>query len=101
MFAPTLRPSAREARGENHMDVTEYAAHDATGLAELIRDGHVSAAEVWTAAATALDAVEPELAAVASERFDKPLDYDESGPFAGVPFALKDLIAHAGGVPSR
>ncbi|MBF6536587.1 amidase [Nocardia farcinica] len=83
------------------MDVAEYAAHDATGLAELIREGQVSAAEVWTAAATALDAVEPELAAVAGERFDKPLDYDESGPFAGVPFALKDLIAHAGGVPSR
>nr|P80008.1 RecName: Full=Aryl acylamidase [Nocardia globerula] len=28
------------------MDVAEYAAHDATGLAELIREGQVSACEV-------------------------------------------------------
>jgi len=33
------------------MEITEYTSYDATGLAELIRAGEVSAAEVRQAAA--------------------------------------------------
>ena len=82
------------------MDVSDYAACDATELASLIASGQVSASQVQSAAATALDQVDSELAAVVGDRFD-PLDYNADGPFSGVPFAIKDLIIHAAGVPQR
>ncbi|RDI13080.1 amidase [Rhodococcus sp. AG1013] len=83
------------------MDIADYAARDATELASLIAAEEVSAAEVHVAAAAALDQVEPQLGAVVGERFAQPLDHDASGPFRGVPFAIKDLITHAAGVPQR
>lgn len=83
------------------MQVDEYAAHDATGLAELIRTGKVTAAEVHAAALDALRAVLPQLGAGASEPFDAPLGHDADGTFGGVPFALKDLVCHAADVPTR
>ncbi|WP_433561172.1 amidase [Nocardia sp. CA-151230] len=83
------------------MDIADYAAHDATGLATLMRQGQAGAAEVQAAAAAAIAQVDPELGAVVGEVFERPLDYDPSGPFAGVPFAIKDLIIHAAGVPQR
>jgi amidase len=83
------------------MRVDEYASHDATGLAELLRAGEVKPDEVHAAAADALDAVQPELNALVRPRFETPLDHDPDGPFGGVPFAIKDLIVHAEGVPQR
>ena len=83
------------------MDVSEYVEQDAVGLADLIRHGEVSAAEVGAAAAAAIDAVEPALNALVLDRFAEPLAYDASGPLAGVPFAIKDLVAHAAGVPQK
>ncbi|MEV6135369.1 amidase family protein [Nocardia sp. NPDC051990] len=83
------------------MDIADYTSRDATELAALISTGQVSAAEVHRAAAAALDQVDPQLGAIAGERFDHPLDYHESGPFCGVPFAIKDLITHAAGIPQR
>jgi len=38
---------------------------------------------------------------VVGKRFDEPLAHDPAGPFGGVPFAIKDLIVHAEGVPQR
>ncbi|GGI05528.1 amidase [Egicoccus halophilus] len=81
------------------MDVDEYTRADATELAELIRTGQVSAGEAATAARTVLDAVEPTLNAVVEGPFDTPLAHAEDGPFAGVPFVVKDLVLHAEGVP--
>jgi amidase len=83
------------------MHVDDYAAHDATGLAELIKAGKVTGAEVHAAAVEALEAVLPRLGAGASEPFDAPLEHDADGTFGGVPFALKDLVCHAAGVPTR
>jgi amidase len=83
------------------MHVDEYATHDATGLAELIKAGKVTAAEVHAAAVEALRAVLPQLGAGASEPFDAPLEHDAGGTFGGVPFALKDLVCHAADVPTR
>ncbi len=83
------------------MKVDEYAAHDASGLAELIKTGKVTAAEVHAAAVDGLRAVLPRLGAGASEPFDVPLEHDANGPLGGVPFALKDLVCHAAGVPTR
>ncbi|GLZ46589.1 amidase [Actinomycetospora sp. NBRC 106375] len=81
------------------MTPNEYAELDATGLAALMSKGEVSAEEVRAAATTALDVVGPRLNAIIGERFASPLDHDPDGPFAGVPFAIKDLIVHAAGVP--
>lgn len=76
------------------MDYSEYRSHDATGLAELVATGQVSASELLETAIARLDTVEPTLNTVVRRLDDKarvlarePLD----GPFAGVPFLLKDL----------
>src|SRR5882672_11286067 len=80
------------------MNLTEYATHDATSLAELIRSGQVSPAEVLATARQAIAAVNPTLNAIVGELFDRPLDANPKGAFAGVPFVVKDLVAHAAGV---
>ncbi len=83
------------------MNLSEYANQDATGLASLIRSGEVSVAEVHKAACQAIEAVNPQINALAAPLFAKPLDYNASGPFAGVPFAIKDIVCHAANVPTR
>ena len=82
------------------MEVKEYSSYDALGLAELIRSGQVSAKEVQATAAKALDEVEPQVSAIVGERYQAPLEHDENGVFAGVPFAIKDLVLHADNVPT-
>jgi amidase len=79
----------------------EYVARDATGLAELIESGEISAEEVQAVAREAIGKVNPELNAVADGPWDQPLDYNPDGPFHGVPFVFKDLFVHAAGVPTR
>ncbi|MDQ2709311.1 MAG: amidase family protein [Actinomycetota bacterium] len=81
------------------MKLTEYAAQDATGLAELIRRRAVSATEVENTAREAIEAVNPDLNAIVDVPFDTPLSYTADGPFASVPFAIKDLGIHAANVP--
>lgn len=94
-------PITETSKKEPAMQIDEYTKHDAVGLAELIRAGEVSSAEVQDAAARALDQVEPALSAIVGERYAQPLDHDADGVFAGVPFAIKDLVIHADGVPTR
>jgi amidase len=81
----------------------EYADYDATGLAGLIARGEISAAEVLEAALARAAQVNPQLAAIcipmeqiARQRVQSPLH----GPFAGVPFLLKDIGQDYAGVPS-
>jgi amidase len=81
----------------------EYLQHDATGLAELIARGEVSAGEVLEAALARATAVDPQLAAIcipmeAIARQRAQLDLH--GPFAGVPFLLKDIAQDYAGVPT-
>ena len=83
------------------MKVREYVGHDATSLAALIRSGQVTAGEVREVAREAIEAVNPELIGVVGDLFDGPLAYSQDGPLAGAPFAIKDLVLHAQGVPSR
>lgn len=85
------------------MDYSEYRSHDATGLAELVATGQVSASELLETAIARLDTVEPTLNTVVRRLDDKarvlarePLD----GPFAGVPFLLKDLGQDLAGEPT-
>ena len=79
------------------MELREYAALDAVGLAGVLRSGQVSAAEVEDVARRAIAAVEPELGATVGELYDEPLEASAVGPFAGVPFAMKEVAPHLKG----
>ena len=63
--------------------------------------GDVSAREVHEVAVAAIEKVRPRIGAVAAEPWPEPLAHDPAGTFGGVPFALKDLVCHAAGVPTR
>jgi amidase len=79
---------------------TDYQAHDGLGLAALVARGELSATELLDAALARAEAVNPRINAIvipmheqARERAAQPLN----GPFAGVPFLIKDIIQdHAG-----
>ena len=77
---------------------------DATALAERIRRGELSAREVVEDAIGRIEQLNPELNAVVNTRFDQALaDIDRGlpeGPFAGVPFLVKDLGVEVAGLPA-
>jgi amidase len=77
---------------------SEYTRYDAVGLRELIASGQVSAAEVETAAREAMSWADKRVNGL-TQVFDSPLRYDPTGPFAGVPFLLKDFGPVAEGIP--
>lgn len=78
------------------MSWDEWAAHDAIGLAERIRKGDVTPAEVARQASAGVAKVNPSLTAVV-ELFDDAVSDPAAnatnldGPFAGVPYLMKDL----------
>ena len=77
----------------------DYAQFDATGLAELVAAKEVSRVELWQSATSAIAALDAELNAVVHQ-FDPPIERTNSeGPFAGVPFLLKDLHGALFGTP--
>jgi amidase len=82
------------------MNLEEYSSYDATGLARLIEKGDVSADEVASAALEAVRRTNGRLNALAGPLFEEPLACRRDGPFAGVPFLIKDLVLHAEGVPT-
>ncbi|MFJ8623633.1 amidase [Kitasatospora sp. NPDC093550] len=79
------------------MKLSEYAAHDGIGLADLVARGQVTAAELAAAAQRASDAVNPRLNAVVETWPAQDTPAPGSTPLAGVPFLIKDLaVAMAG-----
>lgn len=76
----------------------DYQDHDAVGLAALVREGQVSAAELLAAARVRAEAVNPTINAVVVDVDPPPAA--GSGPFAGVPFLLKDLGQDLAGYPT-
>ena len=79
----------------------ELSLLDATAQAELIRTGQVTAAELAEAAIERIEALNPRLNAVVTPVFDRALDAARTGPagpFAGVPYLLKDLACEMQGV---
>ena len=74
---------------------SEYAALDGLALAALIARGEVTAQEVKDAALSAIAAVNPEINAVIECWDDGPSS--ASGPFAGVPFLVKDIVGATAG----
>ena len=85
------------------MDVGDYRAHDALGLAALIRAGEVSRQEVLAAACAAIETDNPALGAVVRTRFERAAEegraVDAGAPFAGVPTLTKDLLMAIGSEP--
>jgi amidase len=83
----------------------DWLAHDATGLAALVRRGEVSAADLVETAIGRIERLNPGVNAVI-HRMDAgaraaaagPLP---DGPFRGVPFLLKDLVSTVAGEPYR
>ncbi len=77
------------------MDFTEYAGCDAVELGGRVRKGRVTPEELAQIAADAVGLLNPQLNAVIElwrdrvERCDEASNLD--GPFAGVPFFLKDI----------
>ena len=85
------------------MKLSEYADRDGLALAQLIKKKEVSAREVTEAAIQAAEALNPKLNAVVYSAFEEALDNADDdtgdGPFAGVPFLIKDLDCPVGGWP--
>ena len=79
----------------------ELALLDATAQAELVRTGQVTAAELVAAAIERIEALNPVLNAVVTPVFDQAAEAAQAGPtgpFAGVPYLLKDLACEMKGV---
>lgn len=83
----------------------EYDQFDGLGLAELVRRGDVSARELALTAIERIDALNPQLNAVIHKLYDDGLRAANAspgnGPFAGVPFLIKDLLSWYAGAPIR
>lgn len=77
----------------------EYVKYDGLGLAKLIKDGQVSAREVLTAAIARRNTVNPAVNAVVESWDERALAEaaDLTGPFAGVPFLIKDMDGRLAG----
>lgn len=85
------------------MDVRDYLTYDGLGLARLVSAGEVSAPELLAAARRRAEAVNPQINAVCTwldDHADARVGEELSGPFAGVPFLLKDLHQHLAGEPT-
>jgi amidase len=82
------------------MDLAEYAALDATGLAETVRRGEVDAELLVDLAYRASSATARTVRAVAefyTDRLGEPGAVDPDLPFPGVPILMKDVGFHERG----
>jgi Asp-tRNA(Asn)/Glu-tRNA(Gln) amidotransferase A subunit family amidase len=73
----------------------EYDQHDALGLADLVARGEVTAAELVETAISRVEQLNPKLNAVVAKHYESArrlaAEGPPPGPFAGVPFLIKDL----------
>src|SRR5690348_1897909 len=80
----------------------EVALLDATAQAALVRGGEVSAAELVEGAIERVERLNPVLGAVVTRLYDQArgaVADGSTGPFAGVPYLLKDLVVEIEGTP--
>ena len=78
---------------------------DATDLAALVRAGDIDPVALVDAAIARAERVNPQINAIAERTYERARDraarIDRSAPFAGVPFAIKDLDVVQSGVPTH
>jgi amidase len=83
---------------------TEYAAADGLALAALVRAREITALELVDAAIARIERLDGTINAVAHRRFDEARDAARrpltNGPFAGVPFIVKDFGIGVAGWPN-
>lgn len=83
--------------------MNDFSSHDALSLAALVRTRQVSPRELVTASIDCIESLNPKLNAVVHKMFDRALKEADGprgdGPFDGVPFMLKDLLAWYAGEP--
>lgn len=85
------------------MKISDYWEYDGVGLADLVRRGEVSASELCESAIEAAARLNPSLNVLCHDLSDHARaavrKFSADGPFAGVPFLLKDLGAQMKGTP--
>jgi len=100
-FARRLWPNHLETGGTTMFK--EFDQYDGLGLAELVRAREISAEELCETAIARIEALNPKLNAVVTPMYDHARAAMRqglpTGPFTGVPFLLKDLLAAYAGVP--
>lgn len=82
----------------------EYSNYDGLGLAELVNKKEIKPAELVEAAVERIERHNPTLNAVVFRAYDEAramANTSPSGPFAGVPMLLKDILGSKKGWPSR
>jgi amidase len=83
------------------MNLAEYSMCDGVALADLVRKGEVSPRELAHLFVEAVEKVNPRINAIIEVYFDRIDALDEhaipAGPFAGVPFLMKDVGAGESG----
>jgi len=86
------------------MSLPDYDRYDGLGLAKLVADKKVKPVELLDEALARLERLNPKLNAVIAlfaERARTQAKGRLKGPFAGVPFLLKDIQGNLAGVPTR
>ena len=76
------------------MRIDEYREYDGLGLAKLVANGEVTPRELLDCALAQTTSIDPSLNSIVrlmSEQADEQLTGTLDGPFAGVPFLIKDL----------
>ena len=86
-------------------NISGYSGLDATALADIVRRGEATPAELLDDALAGIDAVNADLNGVISRADDHARAEIAAGlpqgPFTGVPFLVKELGIQARGLPSR
>ena len=77
------------------ISLDDYTSHDGLGLAGLVARKEVTAKELADAARQAIDKVNPRINAVLQTLSAESASGSSPGPFAGVPFLIKELVLHA------
>jgi len=81
------------------ISLTDYSSHDGLGLAALVARKEVTPKELLEAALAGVAKVNPRLNAVLQTLPEMAAGeiaaHPPTGPFAGVPFVIKELILHA------
>ncbi len=90
------------------MSISSYSDYDGLGLAELVRQGEVTPAELAEEAITRAERHNPTLNAIVHPMYDegrktaaRVADGNGAAPFRGVPFLLKDILGNYAGVPTN
>ena len=82
------------------MNLAEYSSCDGVALANLVRKGETSPKELAALFMEAVEKVNPRINAIIEVYSDRVKGTDQAvftGPYAGVPFLMKDIGAHEAG----